>query len=103
MYFQRVIPDLTQRAHAYDFSKKESVPYSYSYSFVKECCQVHGLLVQDSFPKCFPVLEILSIWFERALALRGKKILDYKKIGEELETLIEEKRPFQVEEEYEDA
>ena len=32
-----------------------------------------------------------------------KKKLDYQKIGEELETLIEEKRPFQVEEEYEDA
>ena len=88
-----MIPDLIERLNTYDCSKKEKIPYSYSLSFVEECCQVHNLLVQNSFPKCFPVLEILSMWFRRALVSREKAIAYHQMKGEELETLIAERNP----------
>ena len=94
LYFaQRLIPDLIDKITSYDHRKKISVPYTYSYGYIKEKCDLHTLLDSTSFPSCFPVLELLSMWFSRALSARERAVEYHSsRQGEELEFIEEIKK-----------
>ena len=96
---KRLIPDLVQSLTAYDHRKKVRVPYASSNTYIKEKCDLNLLLDSSSFPKCFPVLEILSMWFSRALLAREQAIQYYSsRQGEELELIEEQRKDTEIEE-----
>lgn len=74
---------------SYDATKVRRVPLTSSYAYVMERCEAMDLLESSSFPKCFPAIELMSIWFKRALFARGQAILYYAQKGQKIETIQE--------------
>jgi hypothetical protein len=88
--FQRLIPDLLRAIVAYDCTKKISIPYNRSIPYIKELCSSKNVLDSSSYPVCFPVLKLLSMWLYRAIYARENAISFYKDKGSIIEIIIED-------------
>ena len=88
--FQRLIPELLRAIVAYDCPKKISISYNRSISSIKEFCSSKNVLDSSSYPFCFPVLKLLSMWLYRAINARENAISFYKEKGSIIEIIIED-------------
>lgn len=88
--FQRLIPELLRAIVTYDCMKKISIPYNCSILYIKEFCTSKNVLDSSSYPVCFPVLKLLSIWLHRAVNARENAISYYKEKGSIIENIIED-------------
>lgn len=73
----------------YDATKPLRVPITSSYAYVMERCEAMNLLDASSYPKCFQAIELVSMWFKRALHARGQAMKYYGQRGQVLEAIQE--------------
>lgn len=88
--FQRLIPELLRAIVAYDCTNKISIPYNRSIPYIKEFCSSKNVLDFSSYPVCFPVLKLLSMWLYRAINARENAISFYKDKGSIIEIIVED-------------
>lgn len=90
LIFQRLIPNLLGAIAVYDSAKVVTVPYKNSIEYIKEYCASQNLLEPSSYPLCFPVLKLLSMWISRAINAREFAISYYKEKGSIIEIIRED-------------
>lgn len=88
--FQRLIPNLLGAIAVYDSTKVVTVPYKSSIEYIKEYCASQNLLETSSYPICFPILKLLSMWISRAINAREFAISYYKEKGSIIEIIRED-------------